>query len=609
MGRFREPAIDSANAVIGASVADEKPNLDSIFLAASEIESKDERDAFLEQACGGDLSLREQVEQLLQSDQHAGSFLEKPVPGLDATIARDAAEESRSGSLDAGLATAFSVSDAVVLRDANPSVLKMLGNTLDEVPRVSLRDPEAEGDDPIARPNSPEIPQSDSDSRYRLDGEIARGGMGAIIKGRDTDLGRDLAIKVLLDSHKDKPEVIQRFVEEAQIGGQLQHPGIAPIYELGRFADKRPFFAMKLVKGQTLSKLLADREDATDERGKLIGIFEQICQTMAYAHSRGVIHRDLKPANIMVGAFGEVQVMDWGLAKVLQVGGVADEKKSQMLQQGQSIIQTLRSGVGSGGAGSDAVGTLGSVGSETQMGSVMGTPGYMPPEQALGEIDMLDQRADVFGLGAILVEILTGKPPYVAEDGTQVYRMASRGKLDDCFTRLDECGADEELTSLAKKCLAVEPADRPVDANALAERIGEYLASVETRMRDAELARVEANARAVEERKRRRVILGLAASILTTFFVAGGGWLWVKQKDAELAQVEANQRIKRWPSVSNLPSRSMANCRRHVRWPSSTKTPCRQRNRSFEHRRQSSVPRHCWKRVMSTNRPKQTPSH
>ncbi|MFK8110981.1 MAG: WD40 repeat domain-containing serine/threonine protein kinase, partial [Rubripirellula sp.] len=507
-------------------MSDSKPNLDSLFLAASEIESIAQRDAFLANACGNNLDLRQQIEQLLQSDQQAGSFLQKPAPGLEATIAPDTAGEDRSASLSAGLATAFSVNDAVVLGDANHSVLKMLGNTLDEVPRVSLREPQAEGDDPIAKPNSPEVPQSDSDSRYRLDGEIARGGMGAIIKGRDTDLGRDLAIKVLLDSHKDKPEVIQRFVEEAQIGGQLQHPGIAPIYELGQFADKRPFFAMKLVKGQTLSKLMADREDASDERGKLIGVFEQICQTMAYAHSRGVIHRDLKPANIMVGAFGEVQVMDWGLAKVLQVGGVADEKKSQKLQQGQSIIQTLRSGVGSGGVGSDAAGTFGSVGSDTQMGSVMGTPAYMPPEQALGEIDMLDQRADVFGLGAILAEILTGKPPYVADDGTQIYRMASRGKLGDCFERLDECGADEELILLAKQCLEVEPADRPKDASALAEKVTGYLESVETKLRESEVELAGEAARFVEQKKRFRVTLGLSAAALTILLAGIAATAW-----------------------------------------------------------------------------------
>ena len=404
------------------------PNLNSLFDAAARIESADQRAVYLDKACGDNLELRKQVDQLLQSDQQVGSFLEKPVSGLDETIAPTAAGSALAGSdpevtgmdlaasRDAESDVEFSINDGGITIDSSRSVLRSLSNTLAEVPQVSLPKSAAQGDDPIAMLSSPEMPRHDSDSRYRLDGEIARGGMGAIIKGRDTDLGRDLAIKVLLDSHKDKPEVIQRFVEEAQISGQLQHPGIAPIYELGQFKDKRPFFAMKLVKGQTLSKLLADREDAADSRGKFIGIFEQICQTMGYAHSRGVIHRDLKPANVMVGAFGEVQVMDWGLAKVLQVGGVADEKRSKMLQQGTSIIRTLRSGDGNAGSGLPDFGSS-SVGSQTQMGSVMGTPAYMPPEQALGEIDNMDERADVFGLGAILCEILTGKPPYVAKTG------------------------------------------------------------------------------------------------------------------------------------------------------------------------------------------------
>ena len=155
---------------------------------------------------------------------------------------------------------------------------------------------------------------------------------------------------------------------------------------------------------------------------------------------------------------------------------MADEKKSQALQQGQSLIQTLRSGVGS-----DLPGTLGGVGSQTQMGSVMGTPAYMPPEQALGEIDNLDERADVFGLGAILCEILTGQPPYVGTDGTAVFRQATRGKLDDCMARLDACGADADLIALTKHCLELKPIARPRDANVLAKRVSGYLQSVEAK--------------------------------------------------------------------------------------------------------------------------------
>ncbi len=419
-------------------MANNTPDLDSIFMAALEIESLADRAAFLDQACGDNQTIRKEVDRMLSSHGELGSFLEQPAmefaaangPAVDATqVGPPAPAQDRP----------------VVAVDGRPSVLESLGQTMD-VPRVVLRDPQAEGADPLLRPHSLEMPNRSADDRYRLDGEIARGGMGAILKGRDTDLGRDLAIKVLLDSHKDRPEVIQRFVEEAQIGGQLQHPGIAPVYELGQFADQRPYFSMKLVKGETLSSLLDKRHDPTEDRGKFLGIFEQICQTMAYAHSRGVIHRDLKPSNVMVGAFGEVQLMDWGLAKVLSMGGVADEKKSQQRQQGQSIIQTLRS------IGSDTPGTFGSGGSETQMGSVMGTPAYMPPEQALGEIDNLDQRADVFGLGAILCEILTGKPPYVGEDGTQIHRQASRGQLGDCFDRLANCEADTDLIALTKDC-------------------------------------------------------------------------------------------------------------------------------------------------------------
>jgi len=424
-------------------------------------------------------------------------------------------------------------------RDTFVSRLVSVANsaaTLD-VSGVVLAVSEAGGGNPIPTPNSPQLPDRDSDSRYQLQGEIARGGMGVVLKGRDTDLGRDLAIKVLLDSNKDKPDVIRRFVEEAQIGGQLQHPGIAPIYELGQFSDKRPFFSMKLVKGETLSELLAARKDPAAERSKFIGIFEQICQTMAYAHSRGVIHRDLKPANIMVGAFGEVQVMDWGLAKVLQIGGAGET--SQQRPPGQSIIQTRRSGVGR-----DAPGTHGSDNSHTQVGSVMGTPAYMPPEQALGEIDRLNERSDVFGLGAILCEILTGSPPYVGDDATQVLRLASRGRTDDARVRLDACGADDTLVTLAKECLAFEPVDRPADAGALATRLTAYFESVEAKLRESELAKVDAQVRAEELRRRQKLALAAGTAIVITLVIGISASLWqlVRATTAEqLARDEAQR--------------------------------------------------------------------
>ena len=499
-------------------MSDQSIKLSALFEAAVEIESNEARREFIIRSCGDDATLRNELEVLLKAHHRAGSFLSSPLSANNETVA----PASERGSV-------------------HHSVLQLIGQTVGgDLPRVVLASPPREVPGPIVRPASAEVPLGEIGARYRLDGEIARGGMGAILKGRDTDLGRDLAVKVLLDQHRDKPAVIQRFVEEAQIGGQLQHPGIVPVYELGQFPDKRPFFTMKLVKGETLSALLEKRRSPDADRARFLGIFEQVCQTMAYAHSRGVIHRDLKPSNVMVVAFGEVQVMDWGLAKVLSEGGVADEKRAFDNRTRTSIIQTIRS-LGSDTPTSDAFGTAGS---HTQMGSVMGTPAYMPPEQALGEIDRLDARSDVFGLGAILCEILTGEPAYTGETHTEVYRKAARARLEECFERLDQQTIDEELNQIVCDALQPEPENRIRDAGAFAERVGDYLASVETRMRQAELARVEANARAVEERKRRRVVIGLAASILVTLGVSGGGWLWVKQKDAELAKVEAAQRIE-----------------------------------------------------------------
>jgi serine/threonine-protein kinase len=361
--------------------------------------------------------------------------------------------------------------------------------------------------------------------RYQLHGEIARGGMGVVLKGRDVDLGRDVAVKVLLERHLDSPEMVRRFVEEAQIGGQLQHPNILPVYELGRLPDARLYIAMKLVRGRTLAELLEGRADADADRPRHLATFEQVCQAMAYAHSCGVVHRDLKPSNVMVGSFGEVQVMDWGLAKVIERGGVADEERSLRGHADVDPVRTLRTG---------------SAADESLAGSVLGTPSYMAPEQARGQLDTLDERADVFGLGAILCEILTGQPPYRESSGDENYRKAARADLAEALARLDACGAEAELVALAKSCLAAAPRDRPRDAGVVVTALSAHLAGVRERLKAAELARARAESRAAEERNRRLLMAGLAASLLALAALGGGGGLWLSRQRA--ARVEATER-------------------------------------------------------------------
>ncbi len=276
-----------------------------------------------------------------------------------------------------------------------------------EVPSVLLRDTDAGPESPVVRPSSPEMPADRG--RYQLLGEIGHGGMGAVFKGRDPDLGRDLAVKILLEEHQDTPDLVRRFIEEAQIGGQLQHPGIVPVYELGSFSDRRPYFTMKLVKGRTLATMMKDRGNPAHDQPRFLGIFEQMCQTMAYAHARGVIHRDLKPSNVMVGAFGEVQVMDWGLAKVLPKDG--PKKDVVAHPANETVVATVRA------KGESDL---------SQAGSVLGTPAYMAPEQARGEMEAIDRRSDVFALGSILCEILTGALAFTGGNSAEIIRAARR---------------------------------------------------------------------------------------------------------------------------------------------------------------------------------------
>jgi len=375
--------------------------------------------------------------------------------------------------------------------------------------------------------------------RLTIKGEIARGGMGAVYKVWDAELRRSLAMKVLARGQGPRLEAraLSRFLEEAQITGQLEHPGIVPVHELGLDGDGRVFFTMPLVRGDDL-KAIIERVHAGDAKWTLpraLGVVVRVCEAMGYAHARGVIHRDLKPSNVMVGAFGETYVMDWGLARVLSRGG-SMQPGHPAKPAASTDLRTVRSDA----AASDSSPLV------TMDGDVVGTPIYMPPEQAHGWIDEMGPASDVYSIGAILYHLLGGVQPYSTpgEKGTadQVLK-AVKSRPPRALHALGPPSPTSpavapELAAICEKAMAREPARRYATTMELAEDLRAFL---EGRVVRAYEAGAWAELKKWTRRNRRFASAAATALVAVLVGLAVSTALWVRAREsADLAHENEN---------------------------------------------------------------------
>lgn len=377
----------------------------------------------------------------------------------------------------------------------------------------------------IDSPDRPRAPHK----RYQVGDELGRGGMGLVMRCTDRDLRRTVAMKVLRKKRGEDTRRFLRFVQEAQITGQLEHPNIVPIHEFGHDDGGRPFFTMKLVDGRSLKEVLTQVAQnncdalATFTRQRLLEIFLKICDGMAFAHAKGVIHRDLKPANIMLGNFGEVLVMDWGLARLLDTPGGSESSEDADSEISGSGPSTERLG--------SAVAELEA--ELTAEGQAAGTPAYMAPEQARGERRRVDRRSDVFALGAMLYEMLVLRPPYKARDGLRTLDLAREG----AWTPLP-LEVPAELRAIIAQALAREPEDRYQSVTALANDVRRFLAGFSVSVKKDSL--VECLTKLY--RRHRTLGRGLLAAILAIAVISTAAWVGMTRKAAEASRAADEQR-------------------------------------------------------------------
>jgi serine/threonine protein kinase len=319
---------------------------------------------------------------------------------------------------------------------------------------------EERGDDPEL--TTPHLAASGVGIRFQILRPLAKGGLGEVFIARDTEVDREVALKEIQQRHADHADNRARFLLEAKVTGALEHPGIVPVYGLGTYADGRPFYAMRFIKGDSLKDTIAAfhaeaKGGAESERSRklrqLLGRFVDVCQAIAYAHSRGVLHRDLKPGNVMLGKYGETLVVDWGLAKVL---GHADVERTDGV-----VLSSGDSGL-------------------TQAGKALGTPAYMSPEQAAGRIEQLGPRSDVYSLGATLYCLLTGQAPFTENDAGVILAKVQKGDFPP--PRRVNPRVPAALEAVCLKAMALKPEDRYGGPQELAEEVERWLADEPVRV-------------------------------------------------------------------------------------------------------------------------------
>jgi serine/threonine protein kinase len=300
-------------------------------------------------------------------------------------------------------------------------------------------------------------PAIQATARYTLNRVFTEGGLGRVWLANDHDLNREVALKEIRPEHAKDPVALRRFLTEAQVTGQLEHPNIVPVYELSRRTeDNQPFYTMRFIRGRTLREAIAEyhqharsRHPNPLDRLKLLQAFTGICQAIGYAHSRGVIHRDLKPDNVLLGGFGEVIVLDWGLAKKIDRADEAKTYPSLALSAEAQAAASL-------------------------MGQTLGTPAYMAPEQAEGRLDLVDERTDIYGLGTILYEILTGRPPHEGKTINELLRRVAMGESPRAKAVTPSVPA--ALDAICARAMAKQRSDRYARAEDLAEDVQRWLA-------------------------------------------------------------------------------------------------------------------------------------